>query len=79
MQEFAELGDFMDLAVRIYSSGMIVRLGFALATAIRPQMLLMDEWFLAGDSNFMQKARVRHREHGARRRDPGAVDATPTM
>jgi lipopolysaccharide transport system ATP-binding protein len=59
VQDFAELGDFMDLPVRIYSSGMTVRLGFALATAIRPQLLLMDEWFLAGDYNFMQKARGR--------------------
>ena len=38
---------------------MVVRLGFALATAIRPQVLLMDEWFLAGDATFMEKARVR--------------------
>lgn len=57
--EFADLGDFLDLPVRIFSSGMVVRLGFALATAIRPQVLLMDEWFLAGDANFMEKARVR--------------------
>jgi lipopolysaccharide transport system ATP-binding protein len=56
---FAELGHFMDLPVRIYSSGMVVRLGFALATAIRPQVLLMDEWFLAGDANFLEKARAR--------------------
>jgi lipopolysaccharide transport system ATP-binding protein len=57
--EFADLGDFLDLPVRIYSSGMVVRLGFALATAIRPQVLLMDEWFLAGDANFLEKARGR--------------------
>ena len=38
---------------------MVVRLGFALATAIRPQVLLMDEWFLAGDATFMEKARAR--------------------
>lgn len=57
--EFAELGDFLDLPVRIYSSGMLVRLGFALATAIRPQILLMDEWFLAGDAAFMERARER--------------------
>jgi lipopolysaccharide transport system ATP-binding protein len=57
--EFADLGDFLDLPVRIYSSGMVVRLGFALATAIRPQVLLMDEWFLAGDANFLEKARAR--------------------
>lgn len=59
VQAFAELGDFLDLPVRIYSSGMVIRLGFALATAIRPQVLLMDEWFLAGDSSFMEKARSR--------------------
>jgi lipopolysaccharide transport system ATP-binding protein len=57
--EFAELDDFIDLPVRIYSSGMVVRLGFGLATAIRPQILLMDEWFLAGDAVFMEKARLR--------------------
>jgi len=57
--EFAELGDFLDLPVRVFSSGMVVRLGFALATAIRPQVLLMDEWFLAGDAGFMEKAKSR--------------------
>ena len=56
---FAELGDFLDLPVRFYSSGMTVRLGFGLATAIRPQVLVMDEWFLAGDAAFMEKARAR--------------------
>jgi lipopolysaccharide transport system ATP-binding protein len=56
---FAELSDFIDLPVRIYSAGMAVRLGFALATAIRPRILLMDEWFLAGDSYFLEKAQKR--------------------
>ena len=59
VQEFADLGEFLDLPVRFYSAGMVVRLGFALATAIRPQVLLMDEWFLAGDAAFMEKARLR--------------------
>lgn len=59
VQDFAELAEFLDLPLRFYSSGMVVRLGFALATAIRPQVLLMDEWFLAGDAVFMEKARVR--------------------
>jgi len=54
--EFAELGDFLDLPVRIYSAGMVVRLGFALATAMRPQILLMDEWILAGDAAFMVRS-----------------------
>jgi lipopolysaccharide transport system ATP-binding protein len=57
--DFADLGDFIDLPVRIYSAGMVVRLGFGLATAIRPQVLLMDEWFLAGDATFLGKARMR--------------------
>jgi lipopolysaccharide transport system ATP-binding protein len=57
--EFAELGDFLDLPVRIYSAGMVVRLGFALATAIKPEILLMDEWILAGDAEFMDRAQHR--------------------
>jgi homopolymeric O-antigen transport system ATP-binding protein len=57
--DFAGLGDFMDLPVRTYSSGMIVRLGFAMATTIRPQILLMDEWFLVGDAEFRDKAKER--------------------
>jgi lipopolysaccharide transport system ATP-binding protein len=56
---FAGLGDFLDLPVRTYSAGMVVRLGFAMATAIRPEILLMDEWFLVGDAEFQEKARVR--------------------
>jgi lipopolysaccharide transport system ATP-binding protein len=56
---FSELGDFMDLPMRTYSAGMVVRLCFAMATAIRPQILLMDEWFLAGDAEFLEKAQAR--------------------
>lgn len=56
---FAELGDFIDLPVRTYSSGMVIRLAFAMATAVRPQILLMDEWFVAGDATFMEKAKER--------------------
>lgn len=59
VQDFAELDAFLDLPLRFYSSGMVVRLGFALATAIRPEVLLMDEWFLAGDAAFMEKAKAR--------------------
>ena len=57
--EFADLGEFLELPLRFYSSGMAVRLAFGIATAIKPQILLMDEWFLAGDANFMEKARTR--------------------
>jgi len=59
VQEFAELGEFLDLPIRFYSSGMLIRLGFALATSICPQVLLMDEWFMAGDARFMAKASER--------------------
>jgi len=54
---FSDLGEFLDVPVRTYSAGMQVRLSFAMATVIEPQVLLMDEWFLAGDAAFMQKAR----------------------
>jgi lipopolysaccharide transport system ATP-binding protein len=59
VRDFADLGDFLELPVRTFSAGMMVRLGFAMATAIRPQVLLMDEWLLAGDASFMEKARAR--------------------
>ena len=59
VQEFAALGEFLELPVRFYSSGMVIRLGFGLATAIRPQILLMDEWFMAGDTAFQEKAHAR--------------------
>ncbi len=59
VETFSELGQFLALPVRTYSAGMVVRLGFALATAIKPQILLMDEWLLAGDASFMDKARHR--------------------
>ena len=56
---FAGLGDFLDMPIRGYSAGMNVRLAFAMATAMTPEILLMDEWFLAGDAEFMQKAEER--------------------
>ncbi len=59
VQAFAALDAFLDLPVRVYSTGMVIRLGFGLATAIAPQVLLMDEWFMAGDSAFQDKARAR--------------------
>ncbi|UYH50725.1 ABC transporter ATP-binding protein [Candidatus Kirkpatrickella diaphorinae] len=56
---FAELGSFIDLPVKTYSSGMALRLAFGLASAITPQILLMDEWMMAGDARFMERARLR--------------------
>lgn len=57
--EFSELGDFIDLPLSTYSSGMATRLGFALATTIRREILIIDEVFGAGDRDFQGKARAR--------------------
>jgi lipopolysaccharide transport system ATP-binding protein len=57
--EFAELGDFIDMPVRTYSSGMHLRLAFAVSTLIYPEILLMDEWLAVGDEGFRHKAEAR--------------------
>lgn len=56
---FADIGEFFDMPIRGYSGGMHVRLAFAMATGMTPEILLMDEWFLAGDADFMAKAEKR--------------------
>jgi ABC-type polysaccharide/polyol phosphate transport system ATPase subunit len=56
---FAELGQYLGLPVRTYSAGMVVRLGFAIATAIDPEILLLDEGLGAGDARFADRARGR--------------------
>jgi ABC-type polysaccharide/polyol phosphate transport system ATPase subunit len=60
--EFTELGAFLDMPVRTYSSGMMIRLGFAVSTCIPPEILLMDEWLSAGDARFLDKAQMRMKE-----------------
>jgi ABC-type polysaccharide/polyol phosphate transport system ATPase subunit len=60
--EFTELEYHLDLPVRTYSTGMVVRLCFAIATSVRPEILLMDEWLGAGDAHFLAKARRRMEE-----------------
>lgn len=57
--EFTELGDYLDVPVRTYSSGMMTRLTFAVATCFSPEILLMDEWIMAGDASFIAKAQAR--------------------
>lgn len=57
--EFSELGDFIEMPVRTYSSGMHLRLAFAVSTIVRPEILLMDEWLSVGDENFKHKAETR--------------------
>jgi ABC-type polysaccharide/polyol phosphate transport system ATPase subunit len=56
VEEFTELGDFLQLPVRTYSSGMTMRLMFAVATAITPEILLLDEMFSTGDAGFQEKS-----------------------
>jgi lipopolysaccharide transport system ATP-binding protein len=60
--EFSELGDFVEMPVRTYSSGMHLRLAFAVSTVIRPEILLMDEWLSVGDEGFKHKAEARMNE-----------------
>ena len=59
---FSGLGEFLELPVRNYSSGMQLRLAFAMATASRPDILLMDEWFFTADASFMAQAEARLQE-----------------
>jgi ABC-type polysaccharide/polyol phosphate transport system ATPase subunit len=56
---FAELQDFIDTPVKYYSTGMYMRLAFSLATAMQPDILVLDEIFAGGDASFMEKARAR--------------------
>jgi len=57
--EFSELGDYLELPLRTYSAGMRTRLGFALATCVNPDILLIDEVFTTGDRAFRKKAKAR--------------------
>jgi lipopolysaccharide transport system ATP-binding protein len=57
--DFTELGKFLELPVRTYSTGMYMRLGFAVSTFIPADIILMDEWLSVGDSNFLIKAEKR--------------------
>ncbi len=57
--EYAELGEFIDAPLRTYSSGMRARLGFAIATSVDPDILLLDEVLATGDANFRAKSKTR--------------------
>jgi ABC-2 type transport system ATP-binding protein/lipopolysaccharide transport system ATP-binding protein len=65
IEEFTELGPYLSLPIRTYSTGMLVRLGFATSTASRPQILIMDEMIGAGDMAFADKAQARIGEYVA--------------
>jgi ABC-type polysaccharide/polyol phosphate transport system ATPase subunit len=56
---FSELGDFLEVPVRCYSAGMLLRLAFATSTAVEPEILLLDEVMAAGDAAFIHRARDR--------------------
>jgi len=60
--EFADLGEFIHMPLRVYSSGMVMRLAFALATSKRCDIILMDEWLSVGDIDFEKKANQRLEE-----------------
>lgn len=57
--EFSELGDYLNLPVRTYSSGMMLRLAFAISTSVEADILIMDEWLSVGDAEFSIKAAER--------------------
>lgn len=60
--EFSELGAFLDMPVEKYSSGMKMRLIFSIATAFKPEILVLDEWLSAGDASFRMKATQKMQE-----------------
>ena len=57
--DFSGLGDFLTMPIRTYSTGMQMRLGFAVSTAVEADIILMDEWLSVGDSEFILKAEKR--------------------
>ena len=57
--EFTELGDYLYVPIRAYSTGMALRLAFAISTAISPEILVLDEMIGAGDAAFIAKADTR--------------------
>lgn len=65
IEDFAEIGEYFDQPIRIYSSGMQVRLAFAVATAFRPEILIVDEALSVGDAYFQHKSFDRIRQFRA--------------
>jgi ABC-2 type transport system ATP-binding protein/lipopolysaccharide transport system ATP-binding protein len=59
ISDFSELGSYLDLPMRTYSSGMVLRLAFGVSTAVQPDIILLDEMISVGDAGFAQKAKNR--------------------
>jgi lipopolysaccharide transport system ATP-binding protein len=57
--DFAGIGDFIEMPLRTYSTGMQLRLAFSIATLQQPEILVMDEWLTVGDADFQEKAQQR--------------------
>lgn len=57
--EFSELGDYINLPLRTYSSGMVLRLAFGISTAVHPEIILLDEVIGVGDANFAERSKLR--------------------
>lgn len=57
--DFSGLGEYIEMPVRTYSSGMVMRLAFSISTSVEADILLMDEWLSVGDSDFVKKAEDR--------------------
>lgn len=82
VEEFAEIGEYFDQPLRTYSSGMQMRVAFSVVTAIRPEILIIDEALSVGDAYFAHKSMARIREFRAQgttllfvSHDPGAIQS----
>lgn len=60
--EFSGLGDYINMPVRTYSTGMLMRLAFSISTSVKADILLMDEWLSVGDAEFTEKAEQRMKD-----------------